>query len=198
MANKDYPVITNAVMLDKELGEIQKGLCDNIDWLDVAFGRAQRLTKMQKGKRIITPNVYCGGWKGHGPNDYIEVSPDSKIGNFSFFVIDDPQTIDPGPWARQIKTPFGLIVWFDLRRVYNTATNRNTELLKAQVLRVLDGRTGWHLKNGRITVARIYEQNENIYKGFTISEIDNQYLMHPYGGFRIDGILEYEELCFTE
>lgn len=198
MAKQDYPVIPNAVMLDKVLGEIQKGLWDNIDWLDVAFGRAQRLTKMQKGKRIITPNVYCGGWNGHGPNDYIEVSPDSKIGNFSFFVIDDPQTIDAGPWAREIKTPFSLIVWFDLRRVYNTSTNRNTEPLKAQILRVLNGRTGWHLSHGRITVARIYEQNENIYKGFTLSEIDNQYLMHPFGGFRIDGMLEYEELCFTE
>lgn len=198
MAKTNYPVIYNAVMLDKVLGEIQKGLWDNLDWLNVAFGRAQRLTKEQKNKKIITPNVYCGGWNGHGPNDYIEVSPDSKIGNFSFFVTDDPQTIDPGPWARTIKTPFALIVWFNLTRVYNTPTNRNTEYLKAQVLRVLNGRAGWHLQNGHISVTRIYEQNENIYKGFTLSEIGNQYLMHPYGGFRIEGILEYDELCYTE
>ena len=192
------PKIPNAIMLDKVLEGIQQGLVENISWLDVAFGRAQRLIKNINGKKIITPNVYCGGWNGHGENDYIEVSPDSKIGNFSFFWIDDPQTIDAGPWARTVKTPFSLIVWFDLRRVYNQSANRNTEYLKAQVLRVLDGRGGWHLTDGHILTTRIYEQNENIYRGFSLSEIDNQYLMHPYGGFRIEGILEYDEICFEE
>jgi len=192
------PTINNAVMLDKVLAGIQSGLVDNLSWLDAAFGRAQKLTKMVKGKKIVTPNVFCGGWQGHGPNDYIEVSPDSKIGNFSFFWIEDPQTIDVGPFDRMIKTPFSLIVWFDLRKVYDSPTNRNTEYLKAQVLNVLNGRTGWHLDSGRVIVSRIYEQVENIYRGFTISEIDNQFLMHPFGGFRIDGELEYDELCFTE
>lgn len=192
------PVIDNPVMLDRVIGEIQNGLVSNINWLDVAFGRSQRLTKMMNGKRIITPNVYCGGWRGHGENDYIEVSPDSKIGNFAFFEIEDPQTIDAGPWARELSAPFSLIVWFDLTRVYGTQTNRNTELLKAEILRVLNGRTGWHLTDGRITINRIYERAENIYRGYTLSEIDNQFLMHPYGGFRFDGILEYAELCVTE
>ena len=198
MAQINAPVIPNAVMLDRVIGEIQQGLVDNISWLNAAFGRSQRLTKMMNGKKIVTPNVYCGGWNGHGENDYIETSPDSKIGNFAFFEIEDPQTIDAGPWARQIKAPFGLIVWFDLTRVYNTATNRNTEKLKAQILRVLNGRDGWHLTGGRIIINRIYERPENIYRGYTLSEIDNQFLMHPYAGFRFDGILEYDELCIVE
>ena len=94
------PRVKNPVMLDRVIGEIQIGLVENLPWLDVAFGRSQRLTKMMNGKRIITPDVYCGGWHGHGENDYIEVSPDSKIGNFAFFEIEDPQSIDAGPWAR--------------------------------------------------------------------------------------------------
>ena len=198
MAQINAPVIPNAVMLDRVIGEIQQGLVDNISWLNAAFGRSQRLTKMMNGKKIVTPNVYCGGWNGHGENDYIETSPDSKIGNFAFFEIEDPQTIDAGPWARQIKAPFGLIVWFDLTRVYNTATNRNTEKLKAQILHVLNGHAGWHLTGGRIIINRIYERPENIYRGYTLSEIDNQFLMHPYAGFRFDGILEYDELCIVE
>lgn len=198
MSNINAPVIQNPVMLDRVMGEIQQGLVDNISWLDAAFGRSQRLTKMMNGKRITVPNVFCGGWNGHGENDYIEVSPDSKIGNFSFFEIDDPETIEVGPWARQIKTPFALIIWFDLTRVYNTASNRNTERLKAQILHVLNGRAGWHLSNGRIVLNRIYERAENIYRGYTLSEIDNQYLMHPFAGFRFEGLLEFDELCITE
>ena len=195
MSNTNAPVIQNPIMLDRVIGNIQNGLVDNIPWLDAAFGRSQRLTKMMNGKRIVTPNVYCGGWRGHGPDDYIEVSPDSKIGNFSFFEIEDPQTIDATPWIRQITAPFGLIVWFDLKRVYNQYDNRNTEFLKAEILRVLHGRGGWHLPDGRMVINRIYERAENIYRGYTLSEIDNQFLMHPFAGFRFDGILEFDELC---
>jgi len=198
MSNINAPVIPNPVMLDRVMGEIQQGLVDNLTWMNAAFGRSQRLTKMVNGKRIIVPNVYCGGWNGHGENDYIEVSPDAKIGNFSFFEIEDPETITVGPWAREIKAPFSLIVWFDLTRVYNNATNRNTEYIKAQILRILNGRTGWHLTNGRIILNKIYERAENIYRGYTLSEIDNQYLMHPFAGFRFEGVLEFEELCITE
>lgn len=190
------PVIKNPVMMDAIIGEIQNGLIENITWLDVAFGRSQRLSKNMNGKRIVTPNVYCGGWNGHGENDYIEVSPDSKIGNFSFFEIEDPQTINAGPWAREIKAPFGLIVWLDLTLVYGEADNRNTEKLKAEILHVLNGRAGWHLSHGRILINKIYERAENIYRGYTLTEIDNQFLMHPYYGMRFDGILEYDEPCF--
>ena len=196
--SNNAPVISNPVMLDRAIGEIQEGLVANLSWLDVAFGRSQRITKMMNGKRIVTPNVFCGGWNGHGENDYIEVSPDSKIGNFAFFEIEDPQTIDAGPWAREIKSPFSLIVWFDLTRIYNEASNRNTEYLKAQILHVLNGRAGWHLSHGRVTINRVYERAENIYRGYTLSEIDNQFLMHPYAGFRFDGILMYDELCIVD
>lgn len=197
MSAINAPIITNAVMLDRVIGEIQQGLVDNLSWLDAAFGRSQRLTKMMNGKRIITPNVFCGGWNNHGENDYIEVFPDSKIGNFSFFEIDDPQTIDSGPWARTVTVPYSLIFWFDLRRVYNEASNRNVEVLKAQVLRFLNGRMGWRLYQGRITVSQIYDRVENIYRGYSLSEIDNQFLMHPFAGFRISGNLIYDELCYS-
>lgn len=195
LSNGNAPIIEGAIMLDKVIGRIQAGLVAGVPWLDVAFGRAQRLTKMQQGKRIITPNVFCGGWNGHGENDYIEVSPDSKIGNFSFFAVEDPQTISAGPWARTITVPFGLVVWFDLRRVYGEASNRNIERLKADVLAVLEGKNGWHLDAGRVTIARCFEQVENIYRGYSLSEIDNQFLMHPYGGFRFEGTLMFDEYC---
>lgn len=190
------PIIKNPVTLDAVIGEIQKGLADNLLWLDAAFGRAQRLVKMQDGKRYLTPNVYCGGWNGHGENDYIEVSPDSHIGNFAFFEVDDPQTITPGPWPREIKAPFSLVVWFDLRTIYEEKDNRNTEQIKDDILHVLNGRAGWHLKGGRVVINKVYERADNIYRGYTLPETDNQYLMHPYAGFRFEGLLEFDELCY--
>ena len=37
---------------------------------------------------------------------------------------------------------------------------------------------------------------KNIYRGYSLSEIDNQYLMHPFAGLRFDGILEFDEICW--
>lgn len=184
-------------MIDKAIGEIQQGLADGLGWLDAAFGRAQRLAKvLPNGKKIYTPNVYCGGLQGHGNNDYIEVSPDSYKGNFCFFLTDDPQMLD---WEQnaemQQRVPFSIVFWFDLYRIFGKENNRNTEYLKAQILDILNGRSGWLMRSGSIKINKCYEQAQNIYRGFSIDECDNQFLMHPYAGFRFEGELRIETPC---
>lgn len=190
---KKAPIMNGAVMLDKVVGEIQEGLINNIDWLDCAFGIAQRLVKEVHGKRIIMPGVYTGG---KGANDYIDASPDSHLGNFVFFEAGEPQILD---WqtGRQVdfKTPIAIIFWFDMRRIKGVDNNRNLESVKAEIIKTLNGRNGFILKNGRLTINRCFERAENIYKGYTLEEVDNQFLMHPFGGFRFEGTLEYEEIC---
>lgn len=194
-SRNNVPIISNPVLVDRVLWNIQNGLMDNVDWLDVAFGRAQRIVKMINGKRYYTPNVYVGSDDYRGENDYLDVSPDANIGNFSFFWIDDPQDVEWIPKAQSgMKYPFSLIVWFDLRKVYpGQLDNRNTEALKNEILTVLNG--GFWLKEGTITVNKIYELAENVYRGFTLDEVDNQFLMHPFGGFRFDGVLSVVQPC---
>lgn len=183
------PIIDNPELLDSIISNIQKGLAENIGWLDYVFGRAERLVKFDTNNRkIYTPNVYVGG------NEYMEISPSSDIGNFCFFWVDDPQNVS---WEAKInvgiKTNFSLIFWFNFNRIYNSADQRNKEELKKQILDVLNG--GFWLKKGRITVNRIYELSENIFRGFSLDETENQFLMHPYGGFRFEGMLEVSESC---
>lgn len=95
MSNANAPIYPNPILADEMIAELQQVLVANFGWLDAAFGRCQKITrKAASGHTIIVPNVYCGGWNGHGENDYIEVSPDSKIGNFCFFEVADPEKID--------------------------------------------------------------------------------------------------------
>ena len=194
-SNKIIPIIPNPVLIDRVIGNIQAGLMDNVDWLDVVFGRAQRVAKIINGKRYFTPNVYAGGTQYRGNNDYIDVSPDANIGNFGFFWVDDPQNVGWVPKEQStIKAPFALIVWLDLRKVYpGQLNNRNTEALKNEILTVLNG--GFWLKDGAIEINRVYELAENVYRGFTLDEVDNQYLLHPFAGFRFEGILSVSQPC---
>lgn len=189
MKRNKAPQPQNPELLDKIIGNIQTGLAENLGWLDVAFGRAERLVKKDPyGKKIYTPNVYAGG------NDYIDVTPDSNIGNFCFFWVDDPQDLDVlRNVSVTIRTEFAIIFWLDYRKVFNDKNTRNKEIIKKQILDVLNG--GFWLKNGRFGINKVYELAENIYKGFTLDEIDNQFLTHPYGGFRFEGELEITESC---
>lgn len=68
MANKvKAPVVDNPELLDRIIGNIQNGLVDNLPWLDYAFGRAERLVKMNANqKRYYTPNVYSGKKRIYG------------------------------------------------------------------------------------------------------------------------------------
>lgn len=190
----EAPIIINPEMADAIIAEIQQGLKENISWLDVAFGRAERIVKQIEGRTLYLPAIYTGD--DLSPNEYIELSPDSQIGNFSFFWMLDPQRLS---WMPKIpgvvKAPFALIFWFDLRKVYRVKDNRNTMSLEAEVLRVLNGK--FKIASGSLSINRIYHLAENIYREFTLTEIDNQFLMHPYAGFRFEGELVYEEPCYA-
>lgn len=193
MENDKAPKFPNPKLVDRTIGDIQDGLIENLPWLNKAFGKASRLVKLINNKKHYTPNVYVGG---HTNNGYIGVSPDSKIGNFCFFYLEDPQYLDSEiiqGTTGNIETNFSLIFWFDLRTIFNEPDNRNTEEVKEQILKLLNG--GLWIKSGSIKINSIYENAENIYRGFSIDEVDNQYLMHPYGGFRFSGKMRVFENC---
>ena len=180
------PIKTNAKLFDKVIGYVQTGLANNLSWLNYAFGKAERLVKNINGKRYYTPNLYIG------KNEYELIEPDSNIGNYCFFTLDEPQQVSYEVGDRTyLKCPFSLIVWVDMRTI-ETDDERNTESVKQDILRTLNGKL-W-LKEGHITINRIWEKAENVFKGFTLDEIDNQFLMQPYCGWRIEGEME----CFTE
>lgn len=193
------PVIAQPVLVDRVIYELQSALKVNLAWLDASFGRIQKITRTVDGKKYTLPNVYCGGLENKGSNDYIELSPDANIGNFCFFEVSDPQTI---AWENGVQmtvaTPFALVFWFDTRKVFGTATNRNTETLKNDILTLLNGRNGWHLLHGRVEVTKCFEDAKNVYRGYTLDEVDNQFLMHPYAGFRFEGTIEAEQPCQYE
>jgi len=183
----DYPIIENAVLFDKLIAEVQKGLVDNIDWLHHAFGRAQRIVSKTNAK-VYLPCVYAG------KKEYLCVAPDDKLKNFCFFVIHDP--IEYGWNSGQygsMTAKYSLIFWFDLRTIYPDGSNRNTEALKQDILRALNGKI--LMRSGSLNVTKIYEQAENIYKGYSLEETDSQFLMHPYAGFRFEGEMFVNETC---
>ena len=182
-----YKQPTRAYLFDRVIQGLQDALGD-IAWLNHIFGRSERLVKMKDGMRYYTPNVY------YGKDEYIQLLPDNRdLGNYCFFVMEEPQTVTyPMGIQNRVRAPFSLIVWVDMRTVGATYDDRNTEQLKEQVLKTI--KRGW-IKHGAVTVEKVYERAENVFQGYSLDEVDNQYLMSPFAGFRLTGEMQIDEEC---
>src|SRR5574344_2239912 len=155
---------TNPKLFDKEVLKIQEALADAFPWLDYSLGICETLTEIKKGRKFTTPNVYDG--KGQ----YTQIMPCEELGNFSFFTLRDPQEITKN--NNLVKSPFSLIIWYDMRKVSLPSDERNTEEIKDRILGLLD-----ELHNPNLTITRIYEKWQNVFADFSYDTIKNQYLM---------------------
>ena len=181
-----YKQPARAYLFDKPIQCLQDAL-GTLSWLNHIFGRSERLVQEQDGRKVYTPNVY------RGKNEYISLLPDNTtLGNYCFFVLDEPQTIGaPMGIQNRLRAPFSLIVWVDMRKVENNDA-RNTEYVKEEILKTI--RRAW-VKHGAVEIGKVYQLAENVFQGYSLDEVDNQFLMQPFAGLRITGELIVDEEC---
>lgn len=167
---------TDPHLFDAEVLKVQEAL-SYLPWLNRIYGICETLVSVREGKRFVSANHY----KGRG--QYEQIMPCEELGNFCFFTLRDAEEIGNRD-TNLIKTPFSLILWYDMRKVSLPTDERNTEAIKSQILRVLH-----NSNNPRLSLEKIYEKPENVFSGFSYDHTANQYLMSPYAGLRIDGYL---------
>lgn len=192
------------VLLDKILQDMQKSLMNRLKWLNCAFGRAYKLVEHRPdGNKFIYPAMY------NGNGEYVSLLPNDNFGNFSWFDIYDPQKITEVVQSLPQYTFSGAIIfWYDLSSIYEDETVMHTEEVKDEIMRVLTI-PGLITTTGKLVINDIYERFENIYKGYSIEkiynnytykgegiqDIDKQFFMYPYAGIRIEFTLTTRELC---
>ena len=202
--NLNIPIKQNPVLLDKVIQDIQQALKEKLKWLDYAFGRAYKLVEHQdNGGKFIYPAAYTGN------SEYVSLLPNDNYGNFSWFDIYDPQRITQVVQSLPQYTFSGAIIfWYDLSSIYEDEAVLYTEEIKDEIIRVLTT-PGLITTTGKLVINDIYERFENIYKGYSIEkiynnytykgegiqDIDKQFFMYPYAGIRIEFTLTTRELC---
>ena len=176
------PRITTPYLFDKVIRELQQALKEGLPWLENSFGRVERRVTEVNERRLYVPAIY------EQDGMYGIMLPDDRLGCYSFFVMHDPQEVlNRMQTEVRIKSPFSLIVWVDMRRVekkMRMPDERNTEYIKEQVLSVIETASK---RKGHISINRIYERAENVFDGFSLDEVKNQFLMSPFAGFRFYG-----------
>ena len=189
IATPTIPVPTSPKLWDYATAELQTELAANLSWLTSAFGKARRQVKTgPDGREVRVPVVYSG------TGDYISMLPDGHLGNYCWLDVEDYQNL---PYGREeyneIRARVGLVFWLDLRTAYPADyASRTIEHAKADVMTAL---RAVRLTRSNLMVDRVAELPENIYRGYTPGEIDRQFLMFPYTGFRLEGEMIIPEVC---
>lgn len=194
----------NPVLLDKILQDMQQSLMQKLKWLNYAFGRAYKLVEHRPdGNKFIYPAAYAG------KSEYVSLLPNDNFGNFSWFDIYDPQKITTIVQSLPQYTFSGAIIfWYNLNSIYEDDSMIYSEEVKDEIIRVLTT-PGLITTTGKLTIDAIYERFENIYRGYSlekiynnyvykgegIQDIDKQFFMYPYAGIRIEFTLTTRELC---
>lgn len=181
---------SNPVLFDRAIQDMQAMFEHNFAWLTYVFGRAHKLVKTFDGKNYEYPAVFIGN------NEYHSVLPDDLKGNFLFFEVDDPQdfiSLGPGIIKSSLSISFAIVIWYALNTVYNTPNLHMGEDVKNDILQALN-KPGV-FSNGHLRIVRVYEKPENIFRGYSLKQIDNQYLMFPYNGLRIECEFKIREVC---
>ena len=194
----------NPVMLDRVLQDIQHALKSKLTWLDNVFGKSFKLIdRGEDGDKFMYPAIYVG----HG--EYVSVLPNDRFGNFSWFDIYDPQeVIDDVQLRPQLVFNGAIVFWYNISSIYDDDSVLYTEDIKNEILRVLTA-PGVFKSSSKLTVNRVYESPENIYRGYALEKIysdssirdkmlfdaDKQYFMYPYAGLRIEFTIKTRELC---
>lgn len=180
------PIISNPVLFDKAVADMQNELGAKIGWLDHIFGICEKNTRVIDGRNYDVATVYTGD------NQYAQIEPCDGLGNFCFFYLRDPQEMVRN-FERRMRSPLSAIFWYDMRLAGGSPDERNREAVKAQILSVL---TEAHLPGGTFVWSRIYEEPRNVFADFSYDYVDNQFLMSPFAGFRIDGELYADIPCY--
>jgi len=187
--NPTVPLITNPVNLDAAIQDVQVKLANGLSWLDASFGRAYTGSRKVENKDVFYPEVY------QGKKEYLDVSPNDNLIAQSFFDLKDPQEFERMGLYQdgQFTSNISIIFWMNLDRVKKAGTytysHRFTEELKAQILNVLK----LHCPN--FILNKIYEEADEVYRGYTMDHVKQQTLKHPFAGFRFEGQLIFNEQC---
>lgn len=192
----------NPVLLDKAIDDIRRSLLVRLPWLNYAFGRAYKHMRYTNDGKYVEPEFYIGN------GEYVSLLPNDNWGNFCWFDIYDPQSIDMTDRTSPKLTFRGAIVfWYNQEKIFGDADFLYNEEIKQQVVNALS-QAGLLTQRGHVQIFDIYERLENIYKGYSLEKvynaylysgddlqyIDKQYFMQPYGGLRVELAIDIKSL----
>lgn len=185
------PILTIAGLkgIDKKIQDIASHMAD-LTWLSYAFGLANRDVTFKDGKENVIPTVY----QDYNSKDPISMMPSDLHKAFSFWVKEPEAKPDENNVRLQYK--ISCIFFCDLKQIETDSNYAVTKSkLRQDIIRFF--RSLDNIGLGQLTMTSIIDDDlTQVYKGFTISQIDNKFRMLPKYAIRVN--LDYSFLAECE
>lgn len=188
--NPDILSLSAPTGFDYAIESIRSAL-SAISWLTKSFGRAWQF-KEHSGDKILTiPKVFQGQTDDkHG--EYLNVLPNDNLNAQSFIFATSPEKWDQfNRFEGSMKSrDIAIVFWVNMKEIDETKNYIFTDDLKADVEYILKSHPNV------LSLERYYDEKASeIFSGWSIDEVNTQYLMYPYAGMRFELTLSYPENC---
>jgi hypothetical protein len=166
---------TTPVLDSDVIQDLQVLFQTELDWLQYVYPIAEiGLTKTENGNEFKYPQVY----KNDGNRDYIDLRPNDLKSSYGFFELNSQVQLNED----EVQYNLSFVVWFNFKLVYpNKAYNYSRELIKSIINAIgTDSDFRDRVKNFEYTT-----DPNRIFDKYSLSIIESQYLMYPYGAFKV-------------
>lgn len=194
-SNPELQCIDDPIGFDAAIAQIQKSLAQ-IPYIDRVFGRAYVHKEMQAGKTVTIPKVY------QGEGEYYNPLPNDNFKSSVFFIATGPEECrDYQPGFNDFTRSIALIFWGNLKAIDAGKDYIFLEEIKEDVLNAIKNSKSFKSYDGYID-----ERYNEVFKEFSSyisnmlrdndsNEVNTQFLMYPYSGFRMNLTLTYTKEC---
>ena len=167
-------LLANPVLHAKSVQDLQILMQSELSWIENIYAIARiGITKTQSGT-VSYPQVYSGT-----NSKYYDIRPDSSLRAYSFFEVNNSFPVDKD--QGEIIYNLSLICWYNMPKLNGEKSYDYSPELLADVLRVIRESN----YNDKISNLIADVNPEDIFNKYSLSQEDTQYLMYPYGAFKL-------------
>jgi hypothetical protein len=183
-----YSTLTGLKGIDKRIETIAGHMTD-LTWLSYSFGLAERDVSFKDGKENIIPTIY----QDINAKDPLSLMPSDLYDAFSFWV-KEPEGIFSSNSTR-LKHKVSCIFFCDLKQIAPSDNYKVTKSrIRQDILRFF--RTHENTGFGQLNIISIIDDDiTQVYKGFTLNQIDNKYRMLPKYAIRVNFEFSFLHEC---
>lgn len=181
------------VNIDRRIQMLQEGFAAGLPWLEVALGRAW---KGYREDDASTKGGYSFPAVYSGKKEYFNALPNDTYKSYCFFAVRDKggpatdvekvdQDYHPGIW-NEWRHRLDITFWFNCTKINPGIDYPITENLLADVKAVLR-------QFAFFTPVNVFYDPDTVFDNYSLDHIKEQQLSYPYGGFRIEGEIQFLE-----
>jgi len=194
--NPNIPIIPNPIGFDAAVADLQTAVA-TVSYIEKSFGRAFIHREMRAGKMITLPKVYQGSGEYYNPLPNGELKASTFILAIGEEHCEDYQQYEQNIFTRKV----ALIFWGNLQLIDPDKDYIFLEEVKSDIMIAIK-----ESKSFKSYDAYIDERYSEVFREFAsyltntardtdTDEINTQYLMYPYAGFRMSLTLTYDQPC---